>query len=399
MTTTPPPAPKQDAPQQSGQQPGQQSGQQSGPRVSYEEMRDLGRLRRSRTDRKLGGVAGGVGRHFDLDPTIIRVAFVVLALFGGAGLLLYGVSWLLVPEEGTERAKVNIEPSARSVVLIGLAVVSVLLVVGDSSGVFDFPWQLFVIGIVVLAVIMSRRDRQSRSLAPAVSLEKDASTVSGTPLGWEPSSPPVWQPPPPVVKPYRGPGLFLATAAMIAVGLGILWLVDLSGTSVAAGAYPALALAICGSMLVVGAWYGRAGGVLFLAMLSVLGLGVANLADHGVSGREQHTPLSAAAVESSYDIGIGELVLDLREVGDPSALDGRTIDLTGTLARIEVIVPSDLDVTATGDINGGGNLRIFGYTDDGDSPRLTRSHDGGAGVPTLTIDAELDFGTIIVRTS
>ncbi|CUR59249.1 putative PspC domain protein [metagenome] len=383
MTTTPPPAPQQDAPHQTG------------PRVSYEEMRDLGRLRRSRTDRKLGGVAGGLGRHFDLDPTIIRVAFVVLALFGGAGLLLYGVSWLLVPEEGTEHAKINIEPSARSVVLIGLAVVSVLLVVGDSSGVFDFPWPLFVIGTVVLAVIMSRRDRQTRATPATVSLEKDAAATTPTEPGWQP----VWQPPPPVVKPYRGPGLFLATVALIAVGLGILWLVDLSGTAVTGAAYPALAVAICGAMLVVGAWYGRAGGVLFLALLSVLGLGAANVADHGVGGHERHTPQSAAGVDSSYDVGIGRLTLDLSEVSDPAALDGRTIDITGTVARIDVIVPSDMDVTATGDINGGGNVRIFGDTDDGDSPRLTREHDGGTDVPTLTIDAELELGTINVRTS
>ena len=81
MTTTPPPAPDQEA--------------ATGPRVSPQEMRDLGRLRRSRTDRKIAGVAGGLGRHFDIDPTIVRVAFVVLAFFGGAGLLLYGVGWLL----------------------------------------------------------------------------------------------------------------------------------------------------------------------------------------------------------------------------------------------------------------------------------------------------------------
>ena len=50
----------------------------------------------------MAGVAGGLGRHLDVDPTILRVLFVVLVFFGGAGLLLYGALWLLVPEEGTE---------------------------------------------------------------------------------------------------------------------------------------------------------------------------------------------------------------------------------------------------------------------------------------------------------
>ena len=42
-------------------------------------------------------------RHLDIDPLILRVAFVVLAFFGGAGLLLYGACWLLVPEDGRDR--------------------------------------------------------------------------------------------------------------------------------------------------------------------------------------------------------------------------------------------------------------------------------------------------------
>ena len=58
-----------------------------GPRVSRDEMRDLRRLRRSATDRKIAGVAGGLARHLDIDPTVLRVLFVVLAFFGGAGLL------------------------------------------------------------------------------------------------------------------------------------------------------------------------------------------------------------------------------------------------------------------------------------------------------------------------
>ena len=48
-------------------------------------MRDVNRLRRSTTDRYIAGVAGGLGRHFDIDPTVIRVLLAVLTFFGGAG--------------------------------------------------------------------------------------------------------------------------------------------------------------------------------------------------------------------------------------------------------------------------------------------------------------------------
>ena len=71
--------------------------------MTRDEIRDLGRLRRSRDDRKIAGVAGGLARHLDVDPIILRVALVVLVFFGGAGLLIYGAGWLLVPEEETER--------------------------------------------------------------------------------------------------------------------------------------------------------------------------------------------------------------------------------------------------------------------------------------------------------
>ena len=60
----------------------------------------LAALRRSRRNRKVVGVAGGLGEWAGLDPLLIRVLFVVLTVFGGSGVLLYGLAWLLVPEEG-----------------------------------------------------------------------------------------------------------------------------------------------------------------------------------------------------------------------------------------------------------------------------------------------------------
>ncbi len=60
------------------------------------------RLYRSRTNRVLAGVAGGLGDYFDIDPVIFRIIFVVLTLLNGLGLLLYLVFWIVIPEEGTE---------------------------------------------------------------------------------------------------------------------------------------------------------------------------------------------------------------------------------------------------------------------------------------------------------
>jgi phage shock protein PspC (stress-responsive transcriptional regulator) len=60
------------------------------------------RLRLSASDRMIGGVCGGLGELFELDPVLFRAAFLVLAFVGGLGILLYLVLWLLIP--GASRA-------------------------------------------------------------------------------------------------------------------------------------------------------------------------------------------------------------------------------------------------------------------------------------------------------
>jgi phage shock protein PspC (stress-responsive transcriptional regulator) len=58
------------------------------------------RLYRSRTDRMLGGVCGGLGKYFNVDPSLVRLVFVLLFVFGGSGFLLYLILWIVLPEEG-----------------------------------------------------------------------------------------------------------------------------------------------------------------------------------------------------------------------------------------------------------------------------------------------------------
>jgi len=61
-------------------------------------------LRRSYEDRMLGGVAGGLARYFGVDTMIVRIAFVVLTVFGGAGIPLYLAGLLLIPDEGSDQS-------------------------------------------------------------------------------------------------------------------------------------------------------------------------------------------------------------------------------------------------------------------------------------------------------
>ena len=55
-------------------------------------------LRRSKQNRVIGGVCGGLGRYVDTDPVLFRIAFLALLIPGGAGIIFYVLSWIIIPE-------------------------------------------------------------------------------------------------------------------------------------------------------------------------------------------------------------------------------------------------------------------------------------------------------------
>jgi phage shock protein C len=58
------------------------------------------RLYRSKKERMLGGVCAGLGEHFDIDPTVIRLVWAVITVLSiGTGVLVYIIAWILIPEE------------------------------------------------------------------------------------------------------------------------------------------------------------------------------------------------------------------------------------------------------------------------------------------------------------
>ncbi len=57
------------------------------------------RLKRSVSDKMLAGVGGGLADYFEIDPTIIRLIFVLAVLIGGTGVLAYLIMWIIVPKE------------------------------------------------------------------------------------------------------------------------------------------------------------------------------------------------------------------------------------------------------------------------------------------------------------
>ena len=65
-------------------------------------MENKRKLHRSVKTKILGGVCGGIAETYDLDPTLVRLIFILLAIFswGGPAILGYIVAWMIMPEEG-----------------------------------------------------------------------------------------------------------------------------------------------------------------------------------------------------------------------------------------------------------------------------------------------------------
>ena len=401
-------------------------------------MRDLSRLRRSTSDRYFAGVAGGLGRHLDIDPTIIRVLLAVLTFFGGAGLLVYGAFWLFVPEDGRDRAPIELGSEMRRVVLIVAAVLAASLVFGapffGDGGGLSFPLFPFLviglIGLVIYAARGQRRQTPDRNQPPppwgstsAPPTTPEGSTMSATDTlvdpghqSGDPSSnqpgnqPPAWMPPPrpafvpPPPRPRRtGLVLFWPTLALIAIGLGSLGIYDIENR-VTLSAYAALAVTVTAVMLLIGAFRGRPGGLIALGLVSSLALLVTSIVGAAIGGTVDNRellvrPSTPAALADSYRISNGSILVDLSRMRELSELDGRDLALRLNAGEITVLVPEGLNVNVDADIRYAGEIRVGDVTRDGFDQSVTRtvSTSSKPGTPTLDLDVDSRVGSISVE--
>lgn len=115
------------------------------------------RLMRSREDRVVGGVAGGLGAYFGIDPVIVRLVFVVLALAGGGGILAYIIAWIVIPEAPEDGMPAPERSGWSTPVLAGLVLVALggLLLADQLLPAFSWryvgPVLLILFGGLLLA--------------------------------------------------------------------------------------------------------------------------------------------------------------------------------------------------------------------------------------------------------
>jgi phage shock protein C len=120
-------------------------------------------VRRSRSERVLAGVCGGVGRYFGVDPVLLRIAFIILALANGLGVVAYVVAWVAIPEEQPDQPPgPPSEPrreTGRLVLGGSLVVLGLVLLLDRLAPELDelfWPVALVAVGVAVMLVGLRR---------------------------------------------------------------------------------------------------------------------------------------------------------------------------------------------------------------------------------------------------
>jgi phage shock protein PspC (stress-responsive transcriptional regulator) len=371
-------------------------------------------LRRSSQDRYIAGVCGGVGQATDVDPVIYRVVLAVLTLFGGIGVLLYALGWLLIPAEGEEQSEVQKLLSGRgrssSVLPLMAVAVSTILVIAFIAAGSDVAI-IVILAFVVLAVVLSKQRQDGRPSTESTTAGPTASAPeTGTPTAGVrpvPSPDPRWMPPayrtgayapssyppssyppsayapagfaaawpgdpyavatspttpPPAKTERQASWLGFVTLAVAAVVGGVMVAIGVPNDSdTGVPAIVAAILVVIGLGLVVGTWAGRSRGLIAWGILTTLVLVAVATFDvplRGGTGQRTWTPSTVAAAEAApYRLAAGEGTLDLGDLVVPS---GDTVDVEAsvTAGRLVVDVPADATIEVNGHV-GMGHLALL----------------------------------------
>lgn len=356
-----------------------------------ETLRDFWATRpvRPRSGGKLAGVSAGIGARYGIDPVLIRIGFVLLTFYGGSGLVLYLLGWLLLPKESEAANDATSSTPARSTSESTPAPVATVLVV------LLLPLMLFWVqsfaglagllaGFAALYLLHRHyadrgnavlRQGEAPAAASAGSAESSNAPIDpGTPVDpgtaeashsdpQQPSDPqhaPHWDPlgtaefawdlpEPPAREPAEPekPGRPWISVATVLLALAVAGLSFLAGQRLAVTT--ALALAVVGAGMIVGSFRGAGRGLIGVAIpLGAIALLLSALGSNPM-GRtaELHNiqPDNAAQLAPSYEAPAGGFDIDLTGLPEGEAQPARTKVWSG-VGDVVVRVPAEADVTA-----------------------------------------------------
>lgn len=417
--------------------------------------RPIRRLVRSRSDRKVAGVAGGLGAYFHLDPVVFRLGFVLAAFFGGSGLLAYAIAWIVLPEGDTTATGQAQGGEDDTTSLISLIVGGFLLVLGMAT-LFDladigflwpasWPMAMIVAGIAVIAWARRRSGESGPEAAsgpPSTPPATPPATPPSTPVTPEADLLPVPyqhsiddptmavddgaggsgdgtddgdttgtadEPVPDGAPSRRSERQGISATALAVSGIflfvGVATLGHLAEWwDLAPGAVFGGALVLCGAGLVASAWLGRGLMLVPLGILCALGLVAVAWIDvpiRGGIGDRTTVPTSVDEIDDPFRLAIGSLELDLSRLdfeGDVA------VEASVAIGELRIVVPDDvaLEVDAR---SGMGQVVLEGTG----IPPFTRS-DGGIGSSieqgvtsdvrpddVIELEADVGMGQVVIQ--
>lgn len=354
-------------------------------------------LRRRTTDRVIGGVAGGLGDYLNVDPVLLRAAFAGLMIFGGAGLVLYVLGWLLIPAGGHDQSigelalRRLLGGGGRIVAaILFLALIVIVVSPWSSDGYTSYyvPAEVFVALAVALLGIALLLPREHRNVALQAAIPADPGMgAAATGVAAAPVPAVAWRAAPPR---ERSPLGWYVLAGVLLI-LGALAATDtVAAVRVVPGQYFGAGILALGIGLVVGSWWGRARLLILLGLVVLpvaAGSAFLTVPLEGGIGDHSYRPRSLVEVQPEYRIAGGRLSLDLTDLAgsEPVALDASV-----GVGDLFVIVPKHAAVQVTGTVQGG-RLWLFGreHVGTGLADRVSEpgDADGDGGTIVLTLDA------------
>ena len=407
-----------------------------------------GRLVRRTDNKVIAGVASGIAAYLGIEPILVRIAFVVLTVFGGLGALLYVIGWLLIPPAGASES-IGLAAARRPAGLrtyVGIALV--ILAIGILASAISDPAVIWAVALIAFGIYLFQQGQERPppppgppaspatatpdatappTARPAGPPPWSAATAPTEPRTWEPpgpAGPPAWGPPPawqaerPPSEPapawappphrserrraFLGPLTF--GVALVVTGLATV-LDNLGVVELTLGRALALFLTVIGLGLLVGGWWGRAWGLIPVGLLLIPVVAVASLADSeplsGGFGERLWQPQTPAEVRPVYRLAGGELIVDLRRVRfDPGSTP---VEASLAAGRLLVVVPDEVTADVRGRA-GLGNLDLFESGDEDWGVQVdssvtqppTKAPKAGA-APTVRLDLHVGYGLVEVR--
>lgn len=449
MTSQPPPPP---GPAGAGLRAEPAGPPPGGPQIAefFDRIRRWGAVRPD-DGRWAAGVAAALARRLGLDPLLVRGAFVVLALFGGVGLFLYGLGWLFLPEPD---GRIHAQEVLRGVVTAGF-IGGALCLVADASGGWAWgprPFGGGFLGLAVVALVIwwfvAGRHRGApgtwhptvtapTSSTPADRIAHDgvaggdaagaeAIPPYGTPpatahaRAWSPAATgvqtslqtPVQTWTPPRVDRSRPSHALTSTVlgvALLGAGAVLLWsrIWHLSAPGDAVAAAVALGIVALG-VLLAGVLGRRAGGLAPIGILLALFTLAASSPSSGDvvdwAGQRTWTP-AAVTGTGTFNLGAGNARLDLSKIVPTGATASTPVEVDARVGvgNLTVVAPAGVAVRILASAGAGSvdNRSALAATPGGGSDEVARrgGHDVDVDVesgtaPILLVRADVGLGTV-----